>query len=85
MKSYKDNVIVLNPHQESGNTFCRAKRKKKLGDSTTITTLCGDIVSGITEVHRPGLAIVTCTRCRALETGSRPASHYGVARGPRRH
>lgn len=82
MKSYKDNVIVVNPHAPSGSVFCRAKRKKTLAQATNITTLCGSIVPGITEVHRPGLALVTCERCRRLQGDPRPLSNYPVA--PRR-
>lgn len=78
MKSYKDNLVVLNPHGSAGNMWCRAKRKKSMCLSTNITTLCGHIVPGITEVHRPGIAIVTCTRCRALERGGRDNGNYRV-------
>lgn len=78
VKSYKDNVVVVNVNAPGGAIFCRALRKKTLAQATNITTLCGAIVPGITEVHRPGLAIVTCTRCRALENGGRDPSSYRV-------
>lgn len=78
MKSYKDNVVVVNVNAPGGSVFCRALRKKTLAQASNITTLCGAIVPGITEVHRPGLAIVTCTRCRALENGGRDPSNYRV-------
>ena len=82
MKNYKANVIVVNPYAPNGAVFCRAKRKKTLGHASNITTLCGSIVAGITEVHRPGLAIVTCPRCRRLEGEPLSLSKNPVVRPP---
>lgn len=80
MKNYSQNVIVVNTNGHTGGRFCRALRKKKLSPSTNIKTLCGSIVPGITEVHLPGIAIVTCTRCRAIERGGRDNGNYRVVR-----
>jgi len=82
VKNVKQNVIVVN--MNGNNSFCRAARKKTVAKATNITTLCGSIVPGITEVYLPGVAIVTCVRCRALESGVRTPGHYGVEHSTRR-
>lgn len=80
MKDYRDHVIVLNGESR----WCRAKRKKTLAPVEGVYTLCGGYVTPAREIYRPGIAIVTCSRCRALEQGKRFVSDHPVAprRGP---